>query len=115
MVGQAALDSNVEHRHLQAPDSTEEPAHGVAHEAGSEYGTEHSQSEHACDDCEEMGSGDHEAGCGTCAECCIGACAPPPVLVVNAVEEAFSNMQQFPISSFTGPIRARIERPPRLA
>lgn len=110
-----AADPGVEHGAMPAHEMADAGAHEAGHDATYEDDIVIAQGEQGCDDCETT-SGVHEAaGCGTCAECCIGACAPPPVVVVTAVEEAVSNVQQFPLSSFTGHIRARIERPPRLA
>lgn len=66
-------------------------------------------------DCESTSTDAHErSSCGTCAGCSIGACAPPPVALLSAMEEPAKGLQQFSPSSFTGHIPARIERPPRL-
>lgn len=88
-----------------AHDSAQEGSH--AHDAAATQDA--SQSAETCDS-------DHQrAGCGTCTGCCIGASAPPPVAVLTAVEEAVSSVRQFSLSSITGHIPARIERPPRAA
>lgn len=65
-------------------------------------------------DCESDSLVGHEpSSCDTCAGCGIGASAPPPVLLVNAMEEPANGLKQLSPSSFTGHIPARIERPPR--
>jgi hypothetical protein len=66
------------------------------------------------EDCDDDGA-HARSGCGTCANCSIGAYAPPPVMAVTAVEEAVSTALQFSLPSFPGHIPARIERPPRTA
>jgi hypothetical protein len=111
---QAAIDSSTGHSAMLVHEMQGMEAHEAGHEDMPEHRQAVPQYEQSCDQCETM-NGVHEAtSCGTCAECCIGACAPPPIVVVTAFEEAVSNVQQFPLSSFTGHIRARIERPPRL-
>jgi hypothetical protein len=65
------------------------------------------------EDC-ASGAGTHErSSCGTCASCSIGAYAPPPVIVFTAIEGPANGLQQFSPSPFSGPVPARIERPPR--
>ena len=66
-------------------------------------------------DCASTSTDAHErSSCGTCAGCSIGACAPPPVALLTAVEEPANGLQQLSPSSFTGHVPARIERPPRI-
>ena len=86
-----------------------EAEHATSHEHDAPVIQDASQSSEDCD------SGHQRSGCGTCAGCCIGACAPPPVVAVTAVEEAVSSVQRFTLSSLAGYIPARIERPPRAA
>lgn len=105
--------------HETAEDAVHEAEHGQAHEGRHDDMLVHSeappQAAHACDDCEKTSSAHETAGCGTCAECCIGACAPPPAVAVTAMEETVGSLREFSLSSFTGHIPARIERPPRAA
>lgn len=90
-----------------------EMTHGAAHEESHGHDAVAMQDASQAD--EDCDNGHQRAGCGTCAGCCIGASAPPPVVTASAVEEAVSGVQQFSHSSFTGHIPARIERPPRAA
>ncbi len=91
------------------PDMIADDAQASVHEHHEMVSQDSSQSDEDC----EGSSGHKKASCGTCAACSIGACAPPPVVAVTAVEEAVSGVRQIPLSSFTGHIPARIERPPR--
>jgi hypothetical protein len=95
----------------------EKPMAEMMHQATHEESHEHdatavqdvSQSDEECDS-------DHQrTGCGTCAGCCIGASAPPPVVSRTAVEETVSGTRHLSHTSFPGHIPARIERPPRAA
>ncbi|MEW6023211.1 MAG: hypothetical protein AB1807_13850 [Pseudomonadota bacterium] len=111
----AAVDGSAGHTAMLVHEMQDMEAHEAGHEDMPDHRQAAPQDEQPCDDC-ETASDVHEAtGCGTCAQCCIGACAPPPIVVLTAVEEAVSSVQLFHLSSFTGHIRARIERPPRLA
>lgn len=102
-------DSSVQVGDMPMPDMVHEPGHQEAHAHDAAAMQDSSQPFEDCDS-------DHQrSGCGTCAGCCIGASAPPPVVAVTAVEEAVSAVQQFSLSSFPGHIPARIERPPRAA
>ena len=66
-------------------------------------------------DCESTSTDAYErSSCGTCAGFSIGACAPPPVGFLSAVEGPANGLQQFSPTSSTGHIPARIERPPSL-
>lgn len=112
---QPAVDTSVEHGAMLGHEMADAGTHEAGHDAAFEHDIPSVQAEQDCDDCETTSDVHEAAGCGTCAQCCIGACAPPPIVVMTALEEAVSSVQLFPLSSFTGPIRARIERPPRLA
>ncbi|WP_156885591.1 hypothetical protein [Massilia niastensis] len=94
---------------MMVPDAhgDDEHGHGQGH-----ADVEAQNSISANEDCE---SNDTHArsGCGTCASCCIGAYAPPPVVALTAAEEVAISVQQFLPSSFIGHIPPRIERPPR--
>jgi len=119
----AAVDGSGRHDATLPRDMVQEEAHeaghGEAHGAGHDGMPDHSeaapQDDYSCGDCETMGSAHEASGCGTCAECCVGACGPPPVVAVTAIEETVSSIQTFSLSSIAGHIPARIERPPRAA
>lgn len=102
-----AVDSSAHPGDLQTSgvldDATHDEAHGHVAAAMQDGG----ESPDACDSSHQL------SRCGTCTGCGIGACAPPPVVALTAVEEAVSEVQQFSLSPFTGHIPARIERPPR--
>jgi hypothetical protein len=115
VAGVAKFECGMEHHSPMADagelDATMErmPVAGV-HGNGHEHGDASVQDVSAPDDyCDS----DARSGCGTCANCSIGASAPPPVMAVTAVEEAVSAALRLFSSSFTGHVSARIERPPR--
>lgn len=60
-------------------------------------------------------SGAHQkhSSCRACSAGYIGASAPPPFAVAGLPAEQFATDSVSPISSFTGWIPSRIERPPR--
>ena len=62
--------------------------------------------------CDQAGHQKHSS-CRACAACCVGASAPPPFAFASLSVEHFANDTISPISSFTGWIPSRIERPPR--
>jgi len=88
-----------------ADESAQDREHAYASSAASDDSSQD-------DDCEREGS-HARSGCSTCANCCLGAYAPPPVVVLTLVQAAADVALQFPPSPFTGHIPARIERPPR--
>ena len=121
IAGVAKFECGMAHHPLTADTGASEamPMEGMAaagaHESGHEHANAPEQTVSSPDeDCDDHGA-HARAGCGTCANCSIGAYAPPPVMAVTAVEEAVSTALQFSSSSFTGHVPARIERPPRTA
>lgn len=102
-------ESSVQADDMPMAEMMHEATHEESHEHDAADMQDVSQSDEDCDS-------DHQrAGCGTCAGCCLGASAPPPVIAGTAVEEAVSGIQQLSLSYFPGHIPARIERPPRAA
>ncbi|MFC4932982.1 hypothetical protein [Massilia sp. GCM10023247] len=106
--------ASVDHGAMSGHAMAEPGTHDAGHEAAGEHAAPAAQAELACDECGAGGGVPGAPACGTCAECCVGACAPPPPMAVTAVEEVISSLQHFSLSSFTGHIPARIERPPSL-
>lgn len=122
VAGVVKFECGMEHHSLAADtgESDAMPIEGMAlagaHENGHEHAYASVQTVSAPDeDCDEDSGSHKRSGCGTCANCSIGAYAPPPVMAVTAFEEAVSTALQFSLSSFTGHVPARIERPPRTA
>jgi hypothetical protein len=62
----------------------------------------------------DNGSHQKHSSCRACSAGYVGASAPPPFAVGAFPAEQFATDYVSPISSFTGWIPARIERPPRV-
>ena len=52
--------------------------------------------------------------CSACSACCTGASAPPPLAAAVPMTDHVVTDDVSPISSFTGWIPSRVERPPRV-
>jgi hypothetical protein len=65
-------------------------------------------------DCENT-DGPEPFRCGTCTTCCIAAYAPPPGTGLTTAHEGANGVPEPSLSSFSGHVPARIERPPRPA
>lgn len=63
--------------------------------------------------CDQGGHQKHSS-CRACSACSFGASAPPPVTAANGPVEHFASDYLSLVSSFSGWIPSRIERPPRL-
>jgi hypothetical protein len=63
--------------------------------------------------CDQRAHQKHSS-CGTCNACSVGASAPPPFPIASVPIEHFASNYTPSISSFSGWIPSRIERPPRL-
>jgi hypothetical protein len=61
----------------------------------------------------DSGSHQKHSSCRACSACYVGASAPPPFAIAGFPAEHFSTDYVSPVSSFTGWIPSRIERPPR--
>jgi len=62
----------------------------------------------------DNGSHQKHSSCRACSAGYVGASAPPPFAVAAFPAEQFATDYVSPISSFTGWIPSRIERPPRV-
>jgi len=89
------------------PEMSMPAAHSGAQDSAKEA------SSHGSPPCEKCTHNQHSS-CRACANCGLGASAPPSFAGSRAPRADFANAYINPTSSFTGWIPSRIERPPRL-